>query len=84
MKLKMTKWSLITTFVGMTGLLVMAASVSGETEKDEAVKDAPVTVVQADVHSWSEKRTEYVKPSKAELRKRLTKLQYKGSPGGCH
>lgn len=54
----------------------MTASVSGETGNDEALKNTPVAVAQVDVLTWSENRVNYVKPSKAELKKRLTKLQY--------
>ncbi len=53
----------------------MAASVSGETE-NEAVKNIPATDAQTDAPIWSENRANYAKPSKAELKKRLTELQY--------
>ncbi len=69
-------WSLLTALAGITGLIIMTASVSGETGNDEALKNTPVTVAQVDVPTWSENRVNYVKPSKAELKKRLTKLQY--------
>jgi len=64
-------WSLITALAGITGMIIIAASVSGETGSDEAVKNT-----QSDVTTWSEKSANYVKPSKAELKQRLTKLQY--------
>ncbi len=70
-------WGLIAVFAGITGLLMVTASVSGETGNDEVANNTSVTVAQADVPLWSENRTNYVKPSKAELKKRLTKLQYK-------
>ena len=69
-------WGLITALAGITGLVIMTASVSGETGNDAALKNTPVTVAQVDVPTWSENRANYVKPSKAELKKRLTKLQY--------
>ena len=47
--------------------------VSGETE-NEAVKNIPAA--NAPVPTWSENRANYVKPSKSELKKRLTNLQY--------
>jgi methionine-R-sulfoxide reductase len=75
MKPHTQRWSLIAAFAGIIGLVIMTASVSGETE-NEAVKSNPVADTQADVPTWSEKRTDYVKPPKAELKKRLTKLQY--------
>jgi len=68
-------WSLIAAFAGITGLVMMTAPVSGETENG-AVKNNPVAVTQADVPTWSEYSADYVKPSKAELKKRLTKIQY--------
>ncbi len=76
MKSQIHKWGLITALAGITGLVIMAVSVSGETGNDEAVKITPVTITQADAPSWSENRANYVKPSKTELKKRLTKLQY--------
>ena len=69
-------WSLITVFVGIAGLVIMTASVFGETGNNETVKNTPVAVSQANVPTWSENRANYVKPSKAELKRRLTKLQY--------
>jgi methionine-R-sulfoxide reductase len=75
MKPHTQRWSLIAAFAGIIGLVIMTAPVSGETE-NEAVKSNPVIDTQSDAHTWSEKRTDYVKPSKAELKKRLTKLQY--------
>jgi len=75
MKPHTQRWSLIAAFAGIIGLVIMTAPVSGETE-NEAVKSNPVIDTQADAPTWSEKRTDYVKPSKAELKKRLTKVQY--------
>jgi len=75
MKPRTKRWSLIAAFTGITGLVLMTAQVSGETE-NEAVKSNPVIDTQTDASTWSEKRADYVKPSKAELKKRLTKLQY--------
>jgi methionine-R-sulfoxide reductase len=68
-------WSLIAAFAGITGLLMMIAPVSGETES-AAVKNNPVAITQADAPTWSEYSADYVKPSKPELKKRLTKMQY--------
>ncbi len=76
MKSQIHKWGLITAFAGIAGLAITTASVSRETGNDEAVKITPVTITQADAPSWSENRANYVKPSKTELKKRLTKLQY--------
>jgi len=73
MKPHTKRWSLIAAFAGMTGLAMMAVSVSGETEK-VAVTNIPAT--DADVRPWSDNRVNYVKPSKAELKERLTDLQY--------
>ncbi len=64
-------WSLITALASITGLVIITASVSGETGNDGAIKNT-----QADVPTWSENSANYVKPSKAELKQRLTKLQY--------
>ncbi len=64
-------WSLITALAGITGLVIITASVSGETGNDEAIKNT-----HADVPTWSENSANYVKPSKAELKQRLTALQY--------
>ena len=76
MKSQIHKWGLITAFAGIAGLAITTASVSRETGNDEAVKITPVTITQTDTPSWSENRANYVKPSKTELKKRLTKLQY--------
>jgi len=76
MKSRKKYWSLITAFAGFVGMIMMTASVSGETGNNKAVKNIPVTVAQTDAPSWSGKSSDYVKPSKAELKKRLTKLQY--------
>ena len=76
MKSRKKYWSLITAFAGIAGMIMMTASVSGETGNNKAVKNIPVTVAQTDTPSWSGKSSNYVKPSKAELKKRLTKLQY--------
>jgi len=75
MKPHTQRWSLIAAFAGIIGLVLMTAPVSGETE-NAAVKSNPVVDTQADVPTWSENSADYVKPSKAELKKRLTKLQY--------
>ncbi len=75
MKSHTEKWGLVIAITGMTGLAIMAASVSGETE-NEAVKNIPATDAQTDAPIWSENRANYAKPSKAELKKRLTELQY--------
>ncbi len=75
MKLHTKKWSLIAIISGITGLVMLAASVSGETG-NEAANNTSVAVAQANEPTWSEKSADYVKPSKAELKKRLTKLQY--------
>jgi peptide methionine sulfoxide reductase msrA/msrB len=75
MKPHTERWSLIAAFAGIIGLVLMTAQVSGETENEAAISN-PVIETQADATTWSEKRTDYVKPSKAELKKRLTKLQY--------
>jgi len=71
MKSNTKKWGLISALAGITGLVILTASVSGETGYNEAVN-----YTQADVPIWSENRANYVKPSKTELKKRLTKLQY--------
>ena len=63
MKSHMKKWSLIAIFAGITGLVIITTPVSGEMETNN-------------VSSWSKKHANYVKPSKTELKKRLTKLQY--------
>ncbi len=59
----------------ITGLLITTASVSGKTESD-AAKNIPAAVAQSNAPSWSEKHANYIKPSKAKLKKKLTKLQY--------
>jgi peptide methionine sulfoxide reductase msrA/msrB len=71
MKSNTKMWGLITALAGITGLVIITASVSGETGNDKAVINT-----QADVAAWSDSRANYVKPSKAELKKRLTRLQY--------
>ena len=75
MKPHTKKWSLIAACAGIIGLLMMTAPVSGETE-NEAVKSNPAIDTKTDVPTWSKKRADYVKPSKVELKKRLTELQY--------
>ena len=69
----MKKWFLIT---GFAGLIVIVAPVSGEAERENTIENAPIAVAQSKVPSWTDRRTNYVKPSKAELKKRLSKLQY--------
>lgn len=76
MKSQIIKWSLISAFAGMTGLLLIMASVAEDTGNDGHVKNVPVAIAKTDIPSWSERSANYVKPSKAELKKRLTKLQY--------
>ena len=71
MKSNTKTWSLIAALAGIAGLAILTASVSGETENIEPVKNT-----QADVATWSEDHANYVKPSKAELKQSLTKLQY--------
>jgi peptide methionine sulfoxide reductase msrA/msrB len=71
MKSNTRKWTLISALAGITGLVIITASVSGETGNDEAVN-----YTQANVPTWSENRANYVKPSKTELKQRLTELQY--------
>ena len=71
MKSNTKTWSLIAALAGIAGLAIITASVSGETENIEPVKNT-----QADVATWSEDHANYVKPSKAELKQSLTKLQY--------
>jgi len=71
MKSNTKMWSLISAMAGITGLVIITASVSGETGNDEAVNNT-----QTGAANWSENRANYVKPSKTELKQRLTKLQY--------
>ena len=70
MKILKKRWSPV---AAMAGLIMVTFLVSGETE-NEAVKNIPAA--NAPVPTWSENRANYVKPSKSELKKRLTNLQY--------
>jgi len=72
----MKKWYLFTIFAGFAGLAAIVAPVSGEADQENRVENVPVTVAQSEGLSWTERRTNYVKPSKAELKKRLSELQY--------
>ena len=72
----MKKWYLITVLAGFAGLIAIVAPVSGETDREDTIENAPVAVAQSNVPSWTDKRANYVKPAKAELKKRLSKLQY--------
>ena len=69
----MNKTSLIIIFASIAGLAAIVIPVSGETD---IVENVPVTVATSDVPSWSERNANYVKPSKSEIKKKLTKLQY--------
>lgn len=72
----MKKWHLITVLAGFAGLIVIVAPVSGEADRENTIENAPVAVAQSNVPSWTGKHTNYVKPPKAELKKRLSTLQY--------
>ena len=75
MKSHTERWGLVIVIAGMTVLTIMTTSVSGEAE-NEAVQNIPATGAQTVVPAWSEDRANYVKPSKAELKEKLTELQY--------
>ena len=84
MKSRIMKWPLIMALTGISGLGIVTHLVSGETGNDKIVENSPVVLAhsetQADAQSeislWAKKYANYVKPSKAELKKSLTKLQY--------
>ncbi len=77
MKSYTKRWDLISAFAYIAGLTMMAVSVYAESGNgsNEAVNTIS-GVVDAGSFSWSENDTNYVKPSKFELKKKLTKLQY--------
>ncbi len=72
----MKKWHLITVLAGFAGLIVIVAPASGEAGRENTIENTPDTIALSNVLSWTDKRTNYVKPSKIELKKRLSKLQY--------
>ena len=72
----MDKLKLIAIFAGFASLAIIVIPVSGETAKVDILEKNPVAVEKSDMPSWSERRANYVKPSKSELKKKLTKLQY--------
>jgi len=76
MRTQMKKWYLFTVFAGFAGLTAIVAPVSGEADQENTIENAPVTVAQSGGLSWTDKHANYVMPSKAELKKRLSKLQY--------
>lgn len=72
----MNKTSHIAVFASIVVLAVIVLPDSGKTDEVDSLENIPVAVAKADVPSWSESRANYVKPSKTELKKKLTKLQY--------
>lgn len=72
----MNKTRLITIFASIAGLAVIVVQVHGKTDKTDSLENIPVAVAKSDMPSWSERRANYVKSSKTELKKKLTKLQY--------
>ncbi len=76
MRTQMKRWYLYIVFAGFAGLTAIVAPVSGEADQDNTLENVPVTVAQSGGLTWTERRANYVKPSKAELKKRLSKLQY--------
>ncbi len=76
MKTMMDKLRLIAVFAGFASLAIIFVPVSGETGKVDTLENIPVAVEKSEVPSWSERRANYVKPSKSELMEKLTKLQY--------
>ena len=60
MKSHTKTWSLIAVLAGITGLLMVTASVTGETGNDEVANNSSITVAQADVpfrnKYWNNKR----------------------------
>ena len=76
MRTQMKKWYLFTVFAGFAGLTAIVAPVSGEADRETTIANAPIAVAQSNVPLWTDKRANYVKPSKAELKIRLSKLQF--------
>jgi len=76
MKKRMVKLILIAVFAGFASLVAIVIPVSGETDKVDSMENMTVAVENSDVPLWSERHANYVKPSKTELKKKLTILQY--------
>ncbi len=76
MRTQMKRWYLYIVFAGFAGLTAIVAPVSGEANRENKIANVPVTVARSGELSWTERRSYYVKPSKAELKKRLSELQY--------
>ena len=76
MKTIINKLRIIAVIAGFASLAIIVVPVSGETGKIETLEKIPVAIDNSDVPSWSERSANYVKPSKSELKKKLTKLQY--------
>ena len=72
----MVKLILIAVFAGFASLVAIVIPVSGETDKVDSMENMTVAVENSDVPLWSERHANYVKPSKTELKKKLTELQY--------
>ena len=71
----MNKTSLIAILASIVALAVIVAPVSGETDKADKM-DKTVVAANSNTPSWSKNRANYVKPSKEELKQKLTELQY--------
>jgi len=76
MRTQIKKWHLVIIFAGFAGLTAIVAPVSGEANRENTIANVPVTVARSGELSWTERRSHYVKPSKAELKNRLSELQY--------
>ncbi len=76
MRTQIKNLSLIVALAGFAALPFIIAPVSGETGNQELQQNNVVKVAHSDMSTWSERRTNFVKPVKSELKKKLTKLQY--------
>ncbi|MFT5426029.1 MAG: peptide methionine sulfoxide reductase msrA/msrB [Gammaproteobacteria bacterium] len=75
MRTPVNKTSLIAILVSIAALAVIVAPVSGETDKADNM-DKTVVAANSNSSSWSKNRVNYIKPSKEELKNKLTELQF--------
>ena len=72
----MKKWYLFTVFASIVSLTAIITQVSGEAAQENTMESVPVIVAKSSGLSWTERHASYAKPPQAELKKRLSKLQY--------
>ncbi len=78
MRTLINKTSLATALTGIVTLAIIMTPVFGEMEKvDQDERTDTVAAANSMPSAWTENRDNYVKPSRKELKRRLTRLQFK-------